>query len=315
MGNKKKLPSELDRLKTEFLEHLEVELNRSQLTIRNYDLYLSRFVGFARKEGISRASDIDIELVRRFRLWLNRRKDKHGHPLKLVSQNYHIIALRSFLKYLAKRDIRTLAAEKIELPKVPQRQVQFLEGEDIDKLLDAPNAEKEDILRVRDRAILELLFSTGLRVAELTSLKREQVNLKKDEFSVKGKGGKIRVVFLSDSAKAALKNYLNKRTDNDPALLRSHNHKKIDITDSKPLTARTIQRIIKKYAKLAGVSPDITPHTLRHTMATDLLAAGADLRSVQEILGHSSITTTQIYTHITNKRLKEVHRKYHHKRQ
>ena len=322
--------TKLQKLKTQFLEHMEIEKNRSRLTIRNYDLYLQSFLGFAKTEGTSTPEDIDQEVVRRYRLWLNRKKDRSGRELKLITQNYYIIALRSFLKYLARRDIKTLAAEKLELPKTPSRQVQFLEGEDIDRLLRGPETEKNDLIRLRDRAILELLFSTGLRVAELSSLKKEQVNLAKDEFSIKGKGDKIRIVFLSDPANEALKNYLKKRTDNSPALFISHHRTPAspkprltseseraasrgekDILDQKPLSPRSVQRIVKKYARRAGLSPDITPHTLRHTLATDLLTAGADLRSVQEILGHSSITTTQIYTHVTNKRLKEVHRKYH----
>jgi len=249
--------------------------------------------------------------VRNFRLYLNRYKDDRGHELKLITQNYYVIALRSFLKYLAKRDIKTLAAEKLELPKTPSRQVVFLESEDLQKLLSAPSKEKKEILRLRDQAILEILFSTGLRVAELSSLKRDQVNPKKEEFPVRGKGDKIRIVFMSERAREALRRYLNARNDNSPALFVRHNREKTDITDTAPLTPRTIQRVIKKYALLAGVSPDITPHTLRHTMATDLLTAGADLRSVQEILGHSSITTTQVYTHITNRHLKEIHKKFH----
>ncbi len=303
--------TELAKLKTQFLQYLEIEKNRSKLTIRNYDLYLARFLQFAKQHGVAKPQDLDLDLVRSFRLWLNRQKDSQGHELKLVTQNYHIIALRSFLKYLARRDIKTLTAEKLELAKIPQRQVEFLESDDLDKLLSSPDHEKQEILRLRDKAILELLFSTGLRVAELASLKRNQVNLKKDEFPVRGKGDKLRIVFLSERAKAALKNYLSKRSDNSSALFVRHNIENLDITNNEPLTPRSIQRIIKKCALLAGVSPHITPHTLRHTMATDLLTAGADLRSVQEILGHASITTTQIYTHITNKRLREVHKKYH----
>jgi len=301
---------ELLKLKTEFLEHLEIEKNRSLLTIRNYDLYLKRFLAFAEKRGAGGPAGITLDLVRNYRLWLNRATP----AMKLATQNYHVIALRSFLKYLAKRDIKTLAAEKIELAKTPARQVAFLEGDDLRKLLAAPDQEKIELPRLRDKAILELLFSTGLRVHELSTLKRRQINLKKDEFSVRGKGGKVRTVFLSDRAKASLGEYLKKRADNSEALFIRHSSqggKTADITDNRPLTERSVQRIIKKCALVAGVSPDITPHTLRHTMATDLLAAGADLRSVQEILGHASITTTQIYTHVTNKRLKEIHHKYH----
>ncbi|OGF01660.1 MAG: hypothetical protein A3G07_01000 [Candidatus Doudnabacteria bacterium RIFCSPLOWO2_12_FULL_47_12] len=301
---------DLQKLKTEFLEHLEVEKNRSRLTVRNYDLYLKRFIEFAESRSVTSPAGIDLDLVRSYRLALNRRKDKYDEEMKLVTQTYHIIALRSFLKYLARRDIKSLAAEKLELPKTPSRQVSFLETDDLEKLFKAVVAEKNELRRLRDRAILELLFSTGLRVAEAANLKRGQVNLKKDEFSVKGKGDKIRVVFLSPSARHALKSYLERRRDNSPALFARHNQE-IEMLDEIPLTARSIQRLVKKYSLLAGISISITPHTLRHTMATDLLQAGADLRSVQEILGHSSITTTQIYTHLTNKRLKEIHHKYH----
>lgn len=306
----KKQKTELEKLKTEFLEHLEIEKNRSRLTIRNYDLYISRFIDFAASQGENSPKDVDLDLVRKFRLWLNRQTDRQGHELKLATQNYHINALRSFLKYLARRDIKTLAAEKIELAKTPSRQVEFLEMSDLEKLLEAPKKEKHEVVRLRDQAILELLFSTGLRVGELASLVRGQVNLKKEEFTVRGKGDKLRTVFLSDRARQAVKKYLDTRTDNSPALFVAHSPNR-DILEQQPLTARTVQRLIKKYALVGGVSPHITPHTLRHTMATDLLASGADIRSVQEILGHSSIVTTQIYTHITNKRLREVHQKYH----
>lgn len=299
------------KLKTEFLEHLEIEKNRSKLTLRNYDLYLSRFLEFAKKHGVTNPQNLSLDLVRSFRLWLNRQKDRHGHELKLVTQNYHIIALRSFLKYLAKRDIKTLAAEKLELAKTPARQVEFLESDDLEKLLSAPNRfEENESICLRDLAILELLFSTGLRVAELANLKGSQVNLRKEEFTIRGKGDKLRIVFLSPSAREALKKYLEKRQDNSPALFVRHN-REIGINDNAPLSTRSIQRLIKKYAMLSGISSKVTPHTLRHTMATDLLMAGADLRSVQEILGHASITTTQIYTHITNRRLKEIYKKYH----
>lgn len=304
------MQTRLSKLKTQFLDYLEIEKNRSKLTLRNYDLYLSRFLEFARHRGISDPAKLTLDLVRNFRLWLNRQKDHRGHELKLITQNYHIIALRSFLKYLAKRDIKTLSAEKLELAKSPARQVEFLESDDLEKLMTAPEFEKNELLRLRGLAILELLFSTGLRVAELASLKHTQVNLKKEEFTVRGKGDKLRIVFLSPTARDALKKYLEKRTDNSEALFTRHN-REIDITDAAPLTCRSIQRLIKKYAILAGISTHVTPHTLRHTMATDLLASGADLRSVQEILGHASVTTTQIYTHITNRRLREVYRKYH----
>lgn len=310
---KMKAKTELAKLKTEFLEYLEIEKNRSKLTVQNYGHYLKRFLEFAREHGATRAKDIDLDLVRRFRLWLNRYHDKQGRELKLATQNYHVIAIRSFLKYLSRRDVITLAAEKLELPKTPSPQVEFLESDDLQKLLSAPRqpaSTSNELTRLRDSAMLELLFSTGLRVAELASLKRKEVNLKKDEFPIRGKGDKLRIVFLSERARLALKNYLGKRRDNSPALFVRHN-RELAIDDNEPLTPRSVQRLIKKYALLAGINSRITPHTLRHTMATDLLAAGADLRSVQEILGHASITTTQVYTHVTNRRLKEIHRKFH----
>lgn len=305
------MPS-LQKLKTEFLEHLEIEKNRSRLTIRNYDHYLSRFLNFAEKKKALSADTLTLDLVRNFRLLLNRQKNENGRLLKLVTQNYHIIALRSFLKYLAKRDIKTLSAEKLELAKITRPEVEFLKTSDLEKLLSAPAKSKnqDELVILRDSAILELLFSTGLRVAEASMLTRQQINLDSDEFSIRGKGSKIRVVFLSDRAKKAIARYLKNRYDNSPALFIRHDQD-IDITDHRALTPRSIQRIVKKYALLSGISIHITPHTLRHTMATDLLQAGADIRSVQEILGHASITTTQIYTHVTNKRLKEIHKQFH----
>ncbi|TSA46132.1 hypothetical protein D4R52_01135 [bacterium] len=308
---KQKTITELEKLKNRFLEYLEIEKNRSRLTLENYNHYLARFLRFCVAQKIDSPGKIDLDLIRQYRLWLNRFQDNSGQELKLITQNYHLVALRSFLKYLARNDIETLSADKIELPKTPVRQVEFLEEDDLEKLLAAPRAEKTEILRLRDQAILELLFSTGLRVHELISLKRDQFSLKKDEVSVRGKGGKVRVVFISERARNALSQYLAKRPDSSPALFTSHNRQNRDITETNPLTARTIQRLIKKYALLAGISTGITPHTLRHTMATDLLRSGADLRSVQEILGHSSILTTQIYTHVTNRGLKEIHKKFH----
>lgn len=309
----------LEKLKTQFLEHLEIEKNRSQLTIENYDHYLRRFLDFAQKQGADSAEKITQDMVRNFRLMLNRARNAAGEPLKLITQNYHVIALRSFLKYLAKQNIKTLAAEKIELAKTASRQVQFLESQEVGRLLAAPAAEENRLARLRDTAILELLFSTGLRVSELAGLSRDKLNLQRTEFSVRGKGDKIRVAFLSGSAQKALKAYLGARADKSPALFVSHRQKKsletqikeMDETEGGGLTPRSIQRLVKKYARLAGITKDITPHTLRHSFATDLLANGADLRAVQEMLGHSSITTTQIYTHVTNKKLSEIHQKFH----
>jgi len=302
------MPAALNKLIREFLEYLEVERNRSQATIANYDFYLGRFVKWSK--NIAPAS-IDLDLIRQYRLWLNRWTDKHGELLKKNTQNYHLIALRSFLKYLAKRDIVSLAPEKIELAKMPERQVEFLEGGDLKGLLDAPlTSAQPEIMRLRDKAILELFFSTGLRISELAALKREDISPKKDEFTVRGKGQKLRLVFLSPAAREGLKNYLNKRHDMEPFLFIRHD-KAAEQGIAAALTPRSIERLVTKYAVLAGITKHITPHTLRHSFATDLLSGGADIRSVQAMLGHSSITTTQIYTHVTDKGLKDVYQKHH----
>ncbi|MBI4049236.1 MAG: tyrosine-type recombinase/integrase [Candidatus Doudnabacteria bacterium] len=314
------IKSKLHKLYIQFLEYLEIERNRSKLTLRNYRHYLERFVDFAAKQGVNDPQDIDLELIRSYRLFLNRLTEK-SRPLKIVTQNYHLIALRSFLKYLARRDIKTLAAEKIELPKNPSRQVEFLDHEDLVRLINATAQENHKLTAQRDRAILETLFSTGLRISELVGLRRDSINLKKREFTVRGKGDKLRLVFLSDSAISALEKYLDLREDNSKALFIRHDQKESveqqinSMAKSAPgLTARTVQRIIKKYAKLAGITKKISPHTLRHSFATDLLANGADLRAVQELLGHASISTTQIYTHVTNKRLRETYESFHNKK-
>ncbi len=339
--------STLSTYLTQFLEHLEIERNRSQKTLQNYDFYLHRFIEYF---GDKKPADITGEDVRKYRLWLNRLQDVHGEELKKNTQNYHLIALRSFLKYLAKRDVATLSAEKIELMKMPDREVSFLTGAEVSRLLEAPmlstekaskkdtehtneffeQKKRSDTLRIkyRDKAILETLFSTGLRVSELAGLLKEQVNLKEDEFSVRGKGKKLRVVFLSDQAKYWLKKYLEARGDVNPYLFVSHDkaHKKTKViktknnraeenkSDAEPLTTRSIQRIVQKYTKAAGITKPVTPHTLRHSFATDLLQNGADIRSVQTMLGHSSITTTQIYTHVTDAALRETHKKFHGKK-
>jgi len=312
----------LDKYKTQFLEHLEIEKNRSQLTIASYNHYLERFIGFAKKSGVKSPEKISLDLTRKFRLALNRMKDGQGRPLKLITQNYHVIALRSFLKYLAKNDIKTLPAEKLELAKTPSRQIQFLEPEEIKRLIDATKVEKNELVALRDLAILQTLFSTGLRVSELAALTKLKINLNKGEFSVRGKGDKVRVVFLSDDARNAIRNYVNSRKDKSPAIFVAHKQKKsvekqieeMEESSARGLTPRSIQRIIKKYASAAGITKDISPHTLRHSFATDLLQNGADIRAVQEMLGHSSITTTQIYTHITNRQLRDVHKKFHGKK-
>lgn len=312
------MPSSLKKLFEEFLEYLEIERNRSHKTIENYQHYLQRFLNWAK---IEKPQDITFELVRAYRIYLNRYVDSKGQGLKKITQNYHIIAIRNFLKYLTKRDITSLAAEKIEVGKNPSKDIEFLLPEELDLLL--TSASGSDIKSLRDRALLELLFSAGLRVSELTSLNREQLNLGRQEFSVRGKGDKIRIVFISDSAKNALEKYLTKRTDIDEALfIRFSKNKTTQKTQAKNgfsltekrLTQRSVQRIVKYYATKAGIVKDVHPHTLRHSFATDLLSNGADIRSVQTMLGHSSITTTQIYTHVTNQQLREIHKKFHGKK-
>jgi len=303
---------DLKTLKTQYLEYLEIEKDRSQKTIENYDHYLERFFLWAK---IKSPADITDDLIRSYRLYLNRMSDEKGRPLKKITQNYHVIAVRNFLKYLAKRDIKALSADKIELGKTVRMEVEFLDSDEIDRIFEA--AAGLNLKTLRDRAILELLYSSGLRVSELTNLNRDQVNLKTQEFSVRGKGGKIRVVFISDRAKNALERYLDKRQDVDPAVfarIRIKRLEKKNKSDNLRLTPRSIQRIVKYYALKAGIVKDVHPHTLRHSFATDLIANGADIRSVQEMLGHSSVTTTQIYTHVTNKQLKEVHKAFHGKR-
>lgn len=303
---------DINKLLTDFLEYLEIERNRSRKTIENYQHYLGRFLEWGK---FKKPSDIDLEKVRQFRLYLNRYKDEKGHELKKITQNYYSIAIRNFLKYLAKRDIPSLPAEKIEVGKNPAANIEFLSNEELNRLLD--NASGTSLRALRDRSILELLFSAGLRVSELVSINREQLNLKNQEFSVRGKGDKIRVVFVSDSAKGALEKYLKGRRDMDPALfirIMNHESRIKNKGDNLRLTPRSIQRIVKYYAVKAGIVKDVHPHTLRHSFATDLLMNGADIRSVQAMLGHSSITTTQIYTHVTNQQLKEIHSKFHGKR-
>ncbi len=298
----------------QFLEHIEIEKNRSLKTIENYQFYLNRFLKWADSNHIKKASDISLDAIREYRLWLNRLGG--NKPLKKNTQNYHQIALRSFLKYLSKRDIKTLAPEKIELAKVAQRTVEFLTGEELERLFGAPNlAHESEIIKKRDRAILELFFSTGLRVSELAGLKRDSVNLKRDEFSVRGKGDKYRIVFLSPQAQSSLKAYLDARYDDFSSLFVRHDRafNSAGEHDERELflTPRSIQRLIKKYSKIAGITKKISPHTIRHSYATDLLMNGADIRSVQSLLGHASITTTQIYTHITNQHLRDVHKAFH----
>ncbi len=302
--------ADLKQLKTQFLEYLEIEKNRSPKTTENYDHYLRRFFDFAK---VSQPQQITEELIRKFRLHLNRLSDFQGRALKKVTQNYHVIALRAFLKYLAKREIKSVSAEKIELGKQEGRQVEFLETKEVERLLNSP--EGSGLTDLRDKAILETLFSTGLRVAELCSLDRDKIDLGRGEVPVRGKGSKIRLVFFSDQAREHVKNYLKERADADPALfIRIPPNNAFAKYENLRLTPRSIQRIIRKHAIKAGIiGKKVSPHTLRHSLATDLLQNGADIRSVQAILGHSSITTTQIYTHVTDRGLREVNKKYHKK--
>lgn len=291
----------------EYLDYLEIEKNRSIKTRENYERYLKAFFDFGK---IKNEKEITSEIVREFRLYLARQ------GIKKNTQSYYIIALRNFLKYLIKRDIDVLSPDKIELPKIPARQIEIIEYEDLERLLKAPNG--SDLRSLRDKAILEILFSTGLRISELCGLNR-YFDIGRGEISVRGKGGKIRVVFLSEQTKKSLKNYLDKRTDAEEALF-------VSLTKSSKLKAkslpkvigriipRAVQRIVDFYSRKAGIPEKVHPHTLRHLFATDLLVGGADLRSVQELLGHASVSTTQIYTHLTNKQLREVHEAFHGRR-
>lgn len=289
----------------DFLEYLEIEKNRSPKTLENYRRYLLHFASFSK---ISDPGAITPDLVRSYRLHLHRKEGGGGARLKANTQTYYLIALRSFLKYLQKRDVQTMAPEKIELGKLRERELDFLEQAEMERLLNAP--EGNDIIALRDRAMLETLFSTGLRVSELCSLDRKNINYATGEFAVLGKGGKLRVVFLSDRAQDALKAYDDAREDIDDALFVRHDIRQNARADLR-LTPRSVQRMIKKYAVKAGVVKKVTPHQLRHFFATDLLQGGADIRSVQAMLGHASITTTQIYTHYTDSKLKEIHKKFH----
>lgn len=292
----------LQQLINDFLEYLEIEKNVSKLTIRNYRHYLMRFLGFLTGHSPTpEAKDITPEIVRQYRLFLSRFTDEKNLTLKRVTQNYHLIALRSFLKYLTRKGQKVLAPETIELGKAESHSIKFLEREQIELLLNTPD-------NVRDKAILEVLFSTGLRVSELTKLDRDQINFKRKEFGVIGKGRRPRVVFLSDSAALWLKKYIDERTDSDKALFIRYSGKK---SETLRLTARSVQRLVEKYVKKARLPIKITPHGLRHSFATDLLTGGADLRAIQELLGHKNVSTTQVYTHITNPQLKQIHEKFH----
>ena len=329
------MATQLEQLKREFLEHVEIEKGNSLKTVNNYDHYLSRFFNFVK---ISNAKEIDDDKIREFRLYLNRQpgvkvKGQQAGTLKKNTQNYHLIALRSFLKYLMKRGVSALPPDRIELVKMKERSLDLISVDELTRLLEAPLKFPQGLAlgklkALRDKAILELFFSTGLRLSELCSLDRD-IDLSKDEFSIRGKGEKVRVVFLSDSAKDAIRTYLKNRKDLDEPLFvqlsrnqghksdlgpESKNNKSLGRTcGSNRLTPRSIERIVKYYAIAAGISKKVTPHIIRHSFATDLLSNGADIRSVQMMLGHANIATTQIYTHITDRQLKDIHKKYHSK--
>lgn len=311
--------NELTGLVYDFLEYLEIERGRSPKTTENYHHYLTRFTEQSKAKT---PKDITPEKIRAFRLWLNRQEVVHnGSPvsLKKKTQNYHLIALRAFLKYLRKRQISSLDPEVIELAKTPQRELAIITSEELTRLLTATNGTTQR--HKRDAAIFQLLFSTGLRVSELCSLNRDTVDPTRDEFSIRGKGEKIRVVFVSPDAHAALLAWEKSRNDMAEALFvriptneATNNNKAQNKTEPSRLTPRSMQRLIKTYAAKAGITKTVTPHMLRHAFATDLLRNGADLRSVQALLGHASITTTQVYTHVTDAHLREIHKKFHGKR-
>ncbi len=304
----------LKEMKNQFLEYIEIERGRALKTVENYDHYLSIFLEFTK---LLQPEDITNEKIREFRLWLNRRSAGNnratGETMKKNTQNYYLIALRSFLKFMAKRGIKTLAADQIELAKVSERSLDLITPYELERLMKSPDTEENPEKKARGKAILELLFSTGLRVSELCALTRD-IDLRMEEISIRGKGSKIRMVFISDEAKKALKEYLALRKDLDDALFVKVSNEKAK-NESGGLARRSIERIVKHYAVKAGISKKVTPHIIRHCFATDLLRNGADLRSVQALLGHAHIATTQIYTHVTDKHLKEVHKNFHNRNQ
>jgi len=303
------MASKIDNLKNQFLEYVEIEKGRSLKTVENYDRYLKRFISFSK---ITSPIDLTENKIREFRLWLNRQPagNRLDETLKKKTQNYYLIALRAFLKYMVKigEKIGT-APEKIELAKIGDRSLDLINRDELDRLMSAPTG--DDVRMLRDKAILELLFSTGLRVSELCNLPRE-LDIRNDSISVRGKGDKVRVVFISDHARSAITNYLKKRTDVDDALFVQFGKGAKNRSDLR-LTPRSVERLIKNYAIKAGISKKVTPHIIRHSFATDLLQNGADLRSVQALLGHANISTTQVYTHVSDQHLHEVHRKFHNK--
>ncbi len=298
---------DIQKLLKDYLDYLEIEKNRSPKTRENYERYLKSFIDFAK---IKTEKDISLDKVHNFRLHLARLKNHRGEDFKKTTQAYYVIALRNFLKYLVKRDFEVLSPDKVELPRIPGRQIEIIEYKDLERLLGAPKG--GDLRSLRDKAILETLFSTGLRISELCNLSRN-IDIERGEISVRGKGGKLRVVFLSDRAKKAIKNYLAKRSDAEEALFISLSRADTPKVIGR-IIPRAVQRLVDFYSRKAGIPEHISPHQLRHQFATDLLMGGADLRSVQELLGHASVSTTQIYTHLTNKELKEVHQAFHGRR-
>ena len=303
----------LPELVIEFLEYLEVEKNLSPLTIRDYRHYLDNFIAWSNANSpITRPADMTVELVRKYRVYLAHYNSPNGNlPIKKVTQNYYVIALRSFLKYLIRKDLAVVSPDKIELPKTESRSLKFLDRDQLDRLLSQPDISSDR--GMRDKTLMEMLFSTGLRVSELCRLNRDQINIERREFGVIGKGGRARVVFLSDRATIWLERYMERRNDSfQPLFIRySGNQEPVVNGEKMRLTPRSVQRLIDKYVRKARLPVKATPHVLRHSFATDLLMNGADLRSVQELLGHKNVSTTQIYTHITNKQLHDVHKAFH----
>lgn len=292
----------------DYIEHLEVEGGRSAKTAENYKLYLERFVQFTNDITVDK---ITTEVVRKYRLWLNRYQNDNNDELAIITQSYHLIALRGFLGYLSKRDISSLSPDKIDLPKVIRKQVTFLHYDEVIRMLDTIPLDSD--IGLRDRAIVELLFSSGLRVSELVNLNRDHINTRRREFMVRGKGQKDRPIFISESAAKRVEEYLAARIDNLPPLFLSYSRNNTASTtgDYRRLSPRSIQRMINQYARMAGITKHVSPHTMRHSYATDLLMNGADIRSVQSMLGHSNISTTQVYTHVTDEHLREVYEKFH----
>lgn len=304
--------SEIAKKASEFFDYLSVEKGSSPLTVRNYRHYLNRFISWLVQSGIRQnLVDINQDVVRGYRVYLANLGGGDEGNLNRKTQGYHVIALRSFLKWLIKNDYKVMSPEKIDLPKIPERQVKFLNGDQVDRLLNAPSL--STIQGKRDKAILEVLYSTGLRVSELTKLDRDKIDLERREFGIIGKGGRARVVFLSTRAAEWVKKYLQAREENYKPLFIRHKGKVDPATagEAMRLTPRSVQRLIKKYVRKIKLPVEATPHILRHSFATDLLMAGADIRSVQEMLGHKNISTTQIYTHVTNKQLRDIHAAFH----